>query len=162
MLNAALRVVLFSALMSCAAHGDDAAAQDMSGDGSSSASSGGQGGSGGNAVDTCGRMPRPERLMPVRVADSRAIEPNTIVLATSQDPQTLWLPDAGDNDGAIVIVKEASGVAHRVTVLVLGKDEGGHQTQVAHESNMALSSRTFMVFGEASGELAWTLLDPIE
>src|SRR6187551_134479 len=62
--------------------------------------------SGVGGGSTCMRSSRPSMLRQVRVADSRLVEPNTVVFAASQDPQTLWLPAAGDNEGAYVVVKE--------------------------------------------------------
>lgn len=98
----------------------------------------------------------------MRVTDSRLLEPNTVVLAASQDPQTLWLPDASDNAGAMVIVKEARNAEHRVTVLVFGKDSDGNDTETKHIDESARSSRTFVVAASDDCAHEWTLMDPAE
>jgi hypothetical protein len=98
----------------------------------------------------------------VRVTDSRLLEPNTVVLAASPDPQTLWLPDASDNAGAMVIVKEARNADRRVTVLVLGKDAEGNDAETEYVDSSARSSRTFVVATGDDCASAWELLDPAE
>lgn len=105
----------------------------------------------------CSALGRPVRLRTVHVVDSRALEPNTIVLAESPDPQTLWLPRAADNIGAFVVVKEARGSARRVTVISIRDDE----STVEYETTDARSSRTFMVVVDASIEPVWFLLDAV-
>jgi hypothetical protein len=112
--------------------------------------------------DTCIRSSRPRKLRQVRVTDSRLLEPNTVVLAASPDPQTLWLPDASDNAGAMVIVKEARNADRRVTVLVLGKDAEGNDAETEYVDSSARSSRTFVVATGDDCASAWELLDPAE
>jgi hypothetical protein len=98
----------------------------------------------------------------VRVTDSRLLESNTVVLAASQDPQTLWLPAASDSPGAIIIVKEARGAARRVTVLVFGKDSDGNGTETEYIDTTARSSRTFVAEADDNCLIQWALLDPDE
>lgn len=98
----------------------------------------------------------------MRVSDSRLLEPNTLVMATSADPQTMWLPDASDNQGAMIIVKEARGAARRITVLVFGRDAEGNDTETEYADTSARSSRTFVVAADDDCVHQWALLDPAE
>jgi hypothetical protein len=114
--------------------------------------------SGGNPEPyDCSALGRPVRIRTVHVVDSRALDPNTLVLAESPDPQTLWLPRAADNIGAFVVVKESLGAPRRVTVIAIREDD----STVEYETTDALSSRTFMVVVDSMRGPVWFLLDAV-
>jgi hypothetical protein len=107
----------------------------------------------------CERPEPPRRLRQVSARDSRALDPWTLVRAVAPEPQTFWLPDAAGSLGASIIVKEATGTNHRVTVLTTGGDlfEGDGSTE--HESTEAWSSRTFVAWELEDVGQRWVLLD---
>jgi hypothetical protein len=132
---------------------------------------GGSGGGGGDdAAETsgggddapCEWPTRPRPLREVRATGSQQLEADTIVLAAVPEPQTLWLPSARHSPGAVVVVKEARGVDRRLTVLTSGKDVLLGLDAVAHDTNVAWASRTFMVVKDDAGAAAWMLIDPVK
>jgi hypothetical protein len=109
----------------------------------------------GGSPEPCECAVPPKPLRVVHVVDSRGLDPNTLVMAESPDPQTLWLPDAADNFGAFVVVKEARGEARRITVIDLGDGDSTRE----YESSAAWSSRTFVAVDNDSSSRSWLLLD---
>ena len=95
----------------------------------------------------------------VSARDSRALDPWTLVLAVAPEPQTLWLPSAANNAGAAIVVKEATGKDHRVTVITTGSDVLQNDGSTEHETAGAWTSRTFIAWDDEGAGPGWVLLD---
>lgn len=146
------------AVCACGPADQEPCPDESEGAGGASASSASGGGSKQEAP--CDRAEHPKPLRQVRVRDSRLLEPDSLVLAVSPDPQTFWLPRAKDHLGAAIVVKEATGTARRITVQTADMFYG--VDAVAHDAGEAWSSRTFVaLYDDVSGP-CWLILDAMK